>query len=411
MGEVMLLTISGRDRPGLTASLMAILAEYDVGILDIGQAVIHNTLSLGLLIRLPAHAARSPVLKDVLFHLHELGMGVRFTPVSDAAYEAWADGAGLPRYIFTLLGRRVTAAQIGQVAAVISANGLNIEDISRLSGRAPLHRQDRFQRACIELTARGEPLDADAMKERFLEIAQALDVDIAFQRDNVFRRYRRLVAFDMDSTLIQQEVIDELARHAGVGEEVAAITEAAMRGELDFRDSLRRRVGLLAGLPVEVLERVAAGLVITEGAERLLSTLKAFGFRTAILSGGFDYFGERLQRQLGVDHVHANRLEIRDGRLTGGLVGPVVDGQRKADLLRQLASEAGLSLEQTVAVGDGANDLPMLRSAGLGIAFRAKPLVKRSASQSLSTIGLDGVLYLIGIRDAEARIGSAARRT
>jgi len=411
MSEVMLLTISGRDRPGLTASLMAILAEYDVGILDIGQAVIHNTLSLGLLIRLPARAARSPVLKDVLFHLHELEMGVRFTPVSDDAYEAWADGAGLPRYIFTLLGRRVTAAQIGQVAAVISANGLNIEDISRLSGRAPLHRQDRYQRACIELTARGEPLDADAMKERFLDIAQALDVDIAFQRDNVFRRYRRLVAFDMDSTLIQQEVIDELARHAGVGEKVAAITEAAMRGELDFRDSLRRRVGLLEGLPVEVLEQVAAELVITEGAERLLATLKAFGFRTAILSGGFDYFGERLQRQLGVDHVHANRLEVRDGRLTGGLIGPVVDGQRKADLLRQLASEAGLSLEQTIAVGDGANDLPMLRSAGLGIAFRAKPLVKRSAGQSLSTIGLDGVLYLIGIRDAEARIGSAARRT
>lgn len=410
MSEVVLLTISGRDRPGLTASLMAILAEYDVGILDIGQAVIHETLSLGLLIRMPEQAVRSPVLKDVLFHLHDLGMQVRFAPIDDDAYSDWADGAGLPRYLFTLLGRRVTAAQIGQVASVISANGLNIQEISRLSGREPLHRQDGAQRACIELTARGEPHDADAMKERFLDIAQALDVDIAFQRDDVFRRYRRLVAFDMDSTLIQQEVIDELARHAGVGDEVAAITEAAMRGELDFRDSLRRRVGLLAGLPVEVLERVAADLRLTEGAERLLATLKAFGFRTAILSGGFDYFGERLQRQLGVDHVHANRLAIRDGRLTGELIGPIVDGQRKADLLRQLADDAGLSLAQTIAVGDGANDLPMLRSAGLGIAFRAKPLVRRSASQALSTVGLDGVLYLMGIRDADARIGSATRK-
>ena len=402
MSEIILINISGQDKPGLTSSLMGILAEYNVGILDIGQAVIHDTLSLGMLVKVPDQATLSPVLKDVLFHIHHQGMQVRFTPVSEEDYEAWVQGAGKPRYIFTLLGRRIAADHIARIASVITANDLNIEDIVRLSGREPLYKTGKANRACIELTVRGQPLDLDAMKQRFLEISQELDVDIAFQEDSVYRRNRRLVVFDMDSTLIQQEVIDELARHAGVGEEVSQVTEAAMQGELDFSQSLRRRVALLEGMEESVLERVARELSLTEGAERLIRTLKAFGFRTAIISGGFSYFGRHLQRRLGVDYVHANELEVVDGRVTGRVTGRIVDGERKAELLRQIARDEGLELEQIIAVGDGANDLPMLRIAGLGIAFRAKPLVKRSARQSLSTLGLDGILYLIGIKDAEA---------
>ncbi len=403
MSEIILINVSGQDKRGLTSSLMGILAEYNVGILDIGQAMIHDTLSLGMLVKVPDQAKLSPVLKDVLFHIHHLGMQVRFTPISEEQYEEWVRGAGKPRYIFTLLGRRIEADHIAQVAAVITENDLNIEDIVRLSGREPLYKNSGQQsRACIELTVRGQPVDLDAMKQRFLEISQQLDIDIAFQEDSVYRRNRRLVVFDMDSTLIQQEVIDELAKHAGVGEEVSQVTEAAMQGEIDFRESLRRRVGLLEGLDASVLETVAQNLSLSEGAERLIRTLKGFGYKTAIISGGFSYFGRHLQQKLGVDDVHANELEIRDGKVTGKVLGPIVDGERKALLLRELAEREGLRLEQTIAVGDGANDLPMLRLAGLGIAYRAKPLVKRNARQSLSTLGLDGILYLIGIKDADA---------
>lgn len=402
MSEIMLINVSGQDKPGLTYTLMDILSAYDIGILDIGQAVIHNTVSVGVLVDVPDTEAQSPVLKDVLFHLHEQGMHVRFTPVSEEEYQRWVEGEADSGYVFTLLGRRITAEQIAQVTRVISDNDLNIEDIVRLSRREPLYKAEGFGRACIELTVRGKPLDLDAMKERFLDISQELDVDISFQADTVHRRNRRLVVFDMDSTLIQQEVIDELARKAGVGDEVSRVTEAAMRGELDFSQSLRQRVALLEGLDASVLEEVASELTMTEGAERLIRTLRSFGFKTAIVSGGFSYFGRRLQEKLGVDYVYANELAISDGHLTGDVEGRIVDGERKAELLQEIAQSEGLSLDQVVAVGDGANDLPMLRLAGLGVAFRAKPLVKRSARQSLSAVGLDGILYMIGIRDADA---------
>jgi len=401
VSDIVLINVSGPDRPGLTSSLMGILAESDVRILDIGQAMIHDTLSLGMLVKIPDEARMAPVLKDVLFHAHHLDLRVRFTPITAERYEQWVRGEEARRYVITLLGRRVTALQIGRIAGVITESGLNIEDIVRLSGRTPLHDEHSTRPACIELTVRGHPQDPDAMKATFLELSQELAVDISFQEETLYRRNRRLVVFDMDSTLIEQEVIDELAAEAGAGEEVSRVTEAAMAGELDFTESLRRRVACLEGLEESVLEKVAGRLRLTEGAERLLGILKSLGYKTAVISGGFDYFGQRLQTRLGLDYMHANVLEISAGRLTGRVVGPVIDGARKAELLAATARQEGLSPEQVVAVGDGANDLPMLRAAGLGIAFHAKPVVQRSARQAISTVGLDGVLYLMGIKDPE----------
>jgi phosphoserine phosphatase len=401
VAKILLITLSGSDQPGITAAITAVLAPYDVQLLDIGQAVIHDTLSLGLLIELPTAAESSPVLKDVLFCAHELGVQVRFTPVSLDNYRRWVEHQARSRYIVTLLARKISALHLARVTRIVRDHELNIVGINRLSGRIALDADPARTQACVELSLRGEAVDLPGLRAQFLAIANELDVDIAFQEDNVFRRNRRLVAFDMDSTLIEAEVIDELAKRAGVGAEVAAITERAMRGELDFTDSFTRRVALLKGLPESVLAEVADQLPLTEGAQRLIDTLRRLGYKTAILSGGFTYFGRWLQQRLGIDHVHANELEIENGRVTGRVLPPVVDGLRKAELLRQIAAQERISLDQVIAVGDGANDLPMLNLAGLGIAFRAKPMVKESAKQSISTLGLDGILYLIGFRDRD----------
>lgn len=398
------MTLSGKDKPGVTSALTAILANYQVNILDIGQAVIHNTLSLGILLQVPPESESSPLLRDLLFRAHELDMMVRFEPVSEADYRDWVAGQGKSRHIITLLGRRISAAHIARVTDIAARHGLNIDNVNRLSGRLPLEKiasHDLNTKACVEFSVRGIPADASALRQEFLKAAADYDVDIAFQQDDIFRRNRRLVVFDMDSTLIEAEVIDELAKEAGVGEQVAQITEAAMRGELDFDQSFRRRVALLKGLDASVLEKIAQRLQLTEGAERLVSRLHALGFRTAILSGGFTYFAEYLQRRLGFDYVYANQLDISEGKVTGEVVGSIVNGERKAQLLIELAEREGIRLEQTIAVGDGANDLPMLSIAGLGIAFRAKPLVRERARQSISTLGLDGILYLIGFRDRD----------
>jgi phosphoserine phosphatase len=403
MSEIILVNVTGKDRTGLVARITGVLAEHGVNVLDIGQAVIHDYISLGLLVEIPDAQHSSPVLKDLLFTGHELGVEVRFRPTTLADYEHWVDEQGKSRHIITLLGRKLSAAQISRVAAVCAANQLNIDVITRLTGRPSLVNPAHAPKACVQMTASGRLADEAAMRGQLLQISMEIGVDISFHVDDIYRRNRRLVVFDMDSTLIQAEVIDELAKEAGVGEAVAAITAAAMRGELDFRQSLTRRVALLAGLPEETLATVAARIRLTDGAELVTSTLKRLGYKIGIISGGFDYFGRRLQDQLGFDYMHANRLEIVDGRLTGRVVGEIIDGPRKAALLREIAAAEGLRLEQTIAVGDGANDLPMLSVAGLGVAFHAKPVVRQQASGAISDMGLDGLLYLIGIRERELK--------
>jgi len=399
--DIVLINITGPDRPGLTAAITGILARCDVNILDIGQAVIHDALSFGILVELAAQDDNADVLKDILFKASELDQQVKFTPVSAEEYTLWVSGQGKARHIVTLLARRITAEHIARVSTITARHGLNIDHIDRLSGRIPEGLPSDQGKGCIEFSVRGEPEDPEQLRAEFLTLAQELNVDIAFQQDSIFRRNRRLVVFDMDSTLIDAEVIDELAKAAGVGEQVAQITERAMRGELDFQASFRERMALLKGLPESTLEQVAQSLRLTEGAETLLGQLRRLGYKTAILSGGFTYFAERLQQQLGIDYVFANTLLIENGLVTGEVLEPIVDGQRKADLLRELAQRERISLEQTIAVGDGANDLPMLSIAGLGVAFRAKPLVKQSAKQAISTLGLDGILYLLGFRDRD----------
>ena len=405
MKEILLIIVSGEDKPGVTSAVANVLAEYEVNVLDIGQSVIHNNLSLGVLAQVPAHRESSPVLKDVLFKLHDLDMQVRFEPVSEASYADWVAQQGKPQHIVTLLARYISAEQIARITQVSTEQGLNIDSILRLSGRVDLDCVDAKSKACVEFSIRGDGRDMVEYRKSLLELAGQLNVDIAYQEDSVFRRHRRLVVFDMDSTLIDAEVIDELAIEAGVGEAVSGITARAMAGEIDFQTSFKERVGLLKGLNANVLDKVAARLELTEGAEYLISTLKSLGYKTAILSGGFTYFAEGIRERLGIDYMYANELDIKDGVVSGEVSGQIVDGPRKAELLRQLADAEDICLEQTVAVGDGANDLPMLGIAGLGIAFRAKPLVKANAKQAISNIGLDGVLYLMGIRDRESTSG------
>ncbi len=395
MAELVLINITGEDKPGLTAAVTSLLGEFDVDVLDVGQAVIHNYLTLGILTSVPKSS--EALMKEILFRAHELGVSAKFSPVDESSYDDWVRLQGRSRFILTLLARKIRASHLAGVSRVIADNHLNIDNITRLSGRVPLAHESPSTKACIEFSLRGEP--GPGFRQELMSISA--DVDIAVQEDGIFRRNRRLVAFDMDSTLIDTEVIDELAHRAGVGREVAQVTQRAMNGELDFRASLTERVRLLAGLDESSLEEVAVDLPMMEGAEHLFSTLNMLGYKTAILSGGFSYFGRVLQEKLGVDYLYANELEIREGKLTGKLIEPVVDAAGKARLLRELAAKENISLEQTIAVGDGANDMAMLAEAGLGIAFHAKPVVKESADHSISTLGLDSILYLMGIRDRE----------
>lgn len=398
--ELILINISGHDRPGVTSALTSILARYNAMILDIGQADIHHTLSLGILVRTTSDVS-GDILKDLLFKAYDLGVKIRFSPVTVEEYRNWVNRQGKNRWIITLLGRKLTARHIALVSEVVSEQGLNIDAIQRLTGRQPLEEGSYSKaKACIEFSVRGTPANRDEMQSRFIQISSEEGFDISLQEDTMYRRCRRLICFDMDSTLIQTECIDQLAEKAGVGDKVREITERAMRGEIDFNESFRERVALLKGLDISVMQEIAETLPITEGVDRMMQVLKRAGYKTAILSGGFTFFGDYLKRKFGFDYVYANELEVADGKLTGRYVGEVVDGKRKAELLRLIAQVENVNIAQTIAVGDGANDLPMLSTAGLGIAFHAKPKVKATARQSISTIGIDGVLYFLGFKDS-----------
>ncbi len=398
--EQILIRVTGQDRPGLTAEVMAVLAEYDARILDIGQADIHATLSLGILIRTTEENS-GKVMKALLFKATELGINIGFSPVTDNEYEKWVSRQGKNRYILTIIGRQLSAANIEATTEVIARYDMNIDSITRLTGRQSIKAKNQSVRACIEFSLRGTPSNYDQMQADLMQMSQEQGIDFSFQKDNMYRRMRRLICFDMDSTLIQTECIDELAKIAGVGKEVAEITERAMHGEIDFKESFKERVALLKGLDVSVMKEIARNLPITEGVDRLMSVLKRCGYKIAILSGGFTYFGEYLQRKYGIDYVYANELEIdENNKLTGRYIGDIVDGKRKAELLRLIAQVERVNLAQTIAVGDGANDLPMISEAGLGIAFHAKPRVRETAEQNLTTMGLDGVLYFLGFKDS-----------
>ena len=397
--EIILININGTDRPGVTAALTEILAKNNAVILDIGQADIHNNLSLGILFQ-SSEGNSGDILKELLFKSYELDVNIRFNPITEEAYNQWVSMQGKNRYIITILGRKLTARQIAGVTRIVADQDMNIDDIKRLTGRIPLDENARTPKASVEFSVRGTPRDKEQMKADFMKLSAEQEMDISFQEESMYRRMRRLICFDMDSSLIETEVIDELAIRAGVGDQVKAITEAAMRGEIDFCESFRQRCALLKGLDVSVMQEIAENLPITEGVDRLMRILKKVGFKIAILSGGFTYFGNYLKQKYNIDYVYANELEVENGKLTGRHVGDIVDGKRKAELLRLIAQVENVDIRQTVAVGDGANDLPMISIAGLGIAFHAKPKVKATAKQSISTIGLDGILYFLGYKDS-----------
>jgi phosphoserine phosphatase len=403
MSEVVLISITGRDRKGLDAKFTGILAEYDVNILDIGQAVIHEHISLGILAEIPNEDHFSSIFKDMLFEGHNMGLKVDIEAVDHDNYEKWVHAQGKERRIITLLGRTLTAQQISTVATVIAENRLNIDSITRLTGRISIEKPQNNPRASVQLSVSGRPLNLLDMRRRFMEISQQAGIDISFHVDNIYRKNRKLVVFDMDSTLIQAEVIVELAKLVGAGEMVDKITESAMQGEIDFKESFRQRVALLKGIKTEQLATITRELPLTDGADLVAKTLKGLGYKLGILSGGFTFVGEYLKDRLGFDYMYANVLDIKNGVVTGEVVGDIVDGEKKAILLRHLAQKENIALEQTIAIGDGANDLPMISIAGLGVAFNAKPVVRQKASNAISSVGLDGLLYLIGIHDREIK--------
>ena len=398
--EFILINIIGFDKPGVTSAVTEVLGKYGAYVQDIGQSNLHHQLNLSILIRVDDPSTSGEMIKEVLFCCSRLEMIVRFTPLSEEEYAAWVGRQEQERYVVTMLAREINARHIARVTELVAKRQLNIDNILRLSDRPNMDTPVEKRHACMEFSLRGNLPDHEVLQRELIEVSREEGIDISFQRDDIFRRNRRLICLDLDSTIIQTEVIDELAMHAGVGDQVKAITLSAMRGEIDFKESFSRRVALLKGLDASVRQEIIDHLPITEGADRLFSILKKCGFKIAILSGGFMFVGRYLQERFGVDYVYANELEVEDGKFTGRYIGDVVDATRKAELLSLIAQVEHIDLAQVIAVGDGANDLKMLGKAGLGIAFHAKPKVQENARQAISTVGLDGILYFLGFKDA-----------
>ena len=392
-----LVSVSGPDTKGITATLTGIVADGGGGLVDIEQVVLSAQLTLCLVISVP-RARSGPgtgVLKELLFATKELGLECDFK-VLDEPTTTTTPPAARRSFAVTVIGDIVDASCVHALTSCLANHNANIDEIRRLSDG---------DLSSLEIVI---STDADDDKERLLQgalvqIARAKDVDLAFQVEDLARYTKRLVVFDMDSTLIQMEVIDELARAHGVYDEVAAITSTAMAGGMPYEESLKLRVHKLAGLPVAVVQKLVADLPLTDGAEDLLRVLRALGFKTAVISGGFSLAADSLRQRLGLDYAYSNVLDVKDGKLTGRVIEPIVGPQRKADLLDALAQREGIPLEQTIAIGDGANDLLMLEKAGLGIAFHAKAKLKDAADTSVSRGGIDRVLYLLGLHASDVR--------
>jgi phosphoserine phosphatase len=390
LSKHVLISVSGPDHPGITSALMDVIVAGNCAISDMGQSVTHGLLSLSFFLDFQDNDNETLVIKSLLFESKKLGLELDFKLVLDDEGLSPLFLESDEKYVLHCVSTdQIPAKFIRDVSKVLATNQINITRIDKVSPHS-------F--SSLEMTtANPSRIDLRQVKSELMDIGQKHLVDVAYIKDNVFRRSKRLIVFDMDSTLIQTEVIDEMAEVMGVGKEIREITEKAMQGELDFQQSLIERVKQLKGLQVHQLEHILKNLKLTPGVQDFIKTVKALGYKIALISGGFGFFAHSIKEQLGLDYAFANNLEIVDDTLTGRVLGTIVDAQQKALLLELIAQQESISLEQVVAIGDGANDIPMLSKAGLGIAFHAKEIVKRKASQHMSYGPMTTILYFLGI--------------